>query len=221
MKAIILVLGVLATVNLVTSSTASLRAHTEATKIRSDFEKRVKAAIDKIYPLYDHLIGDAEAGYRLKRKALYSSCSALGSAGIKLGAKFEKAIKVYEYAFPKLANLAWLKANLTQIRATFKTKIFTPATSNVTALVSAISKYPKASPCWDDNKDWAESMKNDAASWVESYTYQNGLLSAAEENLGMFLHSMQDWQNSFTHEVEDHCYTNKTCKLDYVSGCRG
>lgn len=217
MKIIILVLGVLATVNLVTSSTASVRAYTEATKIRSDFEKRVKAAIDKVYPLYEHLIRDAEAGYRLKRKALYSSCSALGSAGIKLGAKFEKEIKVYEYAIPKLSNLAWLKANFTRIRATFKTKIFTPATSNVTALVSAISKYPKASPCWDDNKDSAESMKNDAASFVESYAYHYSL---AELNLFKCSDAMQRWQNSVTHEVEDRCNTNKTCKLDYVSGCR-
>lgn len=214
MKITISALAVLVTANLAAASTASTRANTEATKIRSDYEKRVKAEIDSVYPEYDKTVDKAVAGYRLKRKALYSTCSALGSAGVKLGTKFETAIKVYESTIEDLTNLAVLKTNLTEIRDAYKIKIFTPATANVTALSNAISKYPKTSPCWDDNKESVEYRKEEAATIVEQnaqYYFDD------EENVSMHLFALQSWLDSFTYEAGDLCNTNKTCKLTYVS----
>lgn len=219
MKIIILAFAVLLTVNWTSASTNSTRANTEATKIRSDYEKRVKSAIDSAYPEYVKIVDKAEANYRLTRKALNEQCKALGSAGEKLGDVFEKAIKVYEYAIPDLVvNLGLLKTNATLIRNEFKLRIFAPATANITALVSAISKYPKASPCWDDNKERTESTKESYASILESVVKY--LLTDTAENTSPvtgYIQTLGYYVSNYAIDAQKACASDKVCKLAYVS----
>lgn len=219
MKIIILAFAVLLTVNMTSASINSTRANIEATKIRSDYEKRVKAAIDRAYPEYVKIVDKAEANYRLTRKALNEQCKALGSAGETLGDVFEKAIKVYEYAIPDLVvNLSLLKTNAPLIRDAFKVRIFAPATANITALVSAISKYPKASPCWDDNKERTESTAASYASMFESVVEY--LLTDTAENISPAngnIYLLGYYVSNYAVDAQKSCASDKVCKLAYVS----
>lgn len=94
MNFIFLAFAILLVAKFSSASTNSTRANTEATKYQTDFETRVKAAINKVVPAFDKSASDAEASYRLQRKALYAQCTALGGDGVALGAKYETAIKV-------------------------------------------------------------------------------------------------------------------------------
>lgn len=197
------------------ASTNSTRANTEATKYRTDFEKRVKAAINKVIPAFDKSASDAEASYRLQRKALYAQCTALGSDGVTLGAKYETAIKVYEYAIPSLVNKTTLKANITKILADFNTNIFSPATKNITAMVAAISKYPKAIACWDDNSNDVHLQEDTKAFSLENVI--SYIISSTAQYIQSSIDELSYYLNMLADEAQTQCTTDKKCKLAYVS----
>lgn len=215
MNFIFLAFAILLVAKFSSASTNSTRANTEATKYRTDFETRVKAAINKVVPAFDKSASDAEASYRLQRKALYAQCTALGGDGVTLGAKYETAIKVYEYAIPSLVNKTTLKANISKILADFDTNIFAPATKNITAMVAAISKYPKAIACWDDNSADIHFKEDSKAFNLETIiTY---VISSTAQYIQSPIDELSYYLNTWADEAQTQCTADKKCKLAYVS----